>query len=197
MIAMLTGIIARKTASGVILDVGGVGYDIQCPLTVLDGLPPTNEQVVLSIYTHVREDQLVLFGFKNDEEKRVFKLLIGISGIGPKIGLACLSGMSLDDLCAAISAEDAKRLSSIPGVGKRTAERIILELKAKIGPVSSAGATSSRSSMMDDLESALKNLGYKEKEVEQLVASLVVDSDEPKFETLLKEALNKLRRGVR
>ena len=105
--------------------------------------------------------------------------------------------MSLDDLCAAISAEDAKRLSSIPGVGKRTAERIILELKAKIGPVSHAGSKSPRSSMMDDLESALKNLGYKEKEVEQLVASLVVDSVEPKFETLLKEALNKLRKGVR
>lgn len=196
MIAMLTGTIARKTASGVILDVSGVGYEVLCPLTVVDALPPTNERAVLSIHTHVREDQMTLFGFQNDEEKRVFRLLIGISGIGPKLGLACLSGMSLDDLCAAIGAEDVKRMSSIPGVGKRTAERIILELKAKIGHVS-GGAKPQRSSMMDDLESALRNLGYKDKEVEQLVASLVVDSSEPKFETLLREALNKLRKGQR
>ena len=196
MIAMLTGTIARKTASGVILDVAGVGYDVLCPLTVVDALPPTHERATLSIHTHVREDQITLFGFQNDEEKRVFRLLIGISGIGPKLGLACLSGMSLDDLCAAIGAEDAKRMSTIPGVGKRTAERIILELKAKIGHTAGSSKPQ-RSSMMDDLESALKNLGYKEKEVEQLVASLVVDTAEPKFETLLREALSKLRKGTR
>ena len=193
---MLTGTVARKTASGVILEVSGVGYDVLCPLTVVDALPPTNERATLSIHTHVREDQITLFGFMNDEEKRVFRLLIGISGIGPKLGLACLSGMSLDDLCAAIGAEDAKRMSSIPGVGKRTAERIILELKAKIGHTS-GGSKPQKSSMMDDLESALKNLGYKEKEVEQLVASLDVGTTEPKFETLLRDALNTLRKGSR
>ena len=196
MIAMLTGIIARKSASGVILDVAGVGYEVLCPLTVLDAMPPTNERTHLSIHTHVREDQLTLFGFSNDEEKRIFRLLISISGIGPKLGLACLSGMSLDDLCGAIGAEDVKRLSSIPGVGKRTAERIILELKTKIGS-NMPGDKPKRSSMMDDLESALKNLGYKEKEVEQLVASLVVDTTEPQFETLLRDALKQLRKGTR
>ena len=196
MIAMLTGTVARKTASGVILDVSGVGYDILCPLTVVDALPPTHDRATLSIHTHVREDQITLFGFMNDDEKRVFKLLIGISGIGPKLGLACLSGMSLDDLCSAIGAEDVKRMSSIPGVGKRTAERIILELKAKIGRTSGSSQPQ-RSSMMDDLESALKTLGYKEKEIEQLVASLDVGTPEPKFETLLRDALNTLRKGSR
>lgn len=195
MIALLTGLIAQKSASGIILDVSGVGYEILCPLTVLDALPATHEKAVLCIYTHVREDQITLFGFNGAEEKRLFRLLISVSGIGPKLGLTCLSGMSQDDLCEAIRAEDVKRLSTIPGIGKRTAERLILELKTKVGQ-GSATAPMNRSSMTEDLASALKNLGYKDKDVDQLVTSLDV-GPEPKFETLLREALKQLRKGTR
>jgi Holliday junction DNA helicase RuvA len=195
MIALLTGHIARKSASGVILDVSGVGYEVLCPLSVLDALPATHEKAVLSIYTHVREDQITLFGFNDEDEKRLFRLLISVSGIGPKLGLACLSGMNSDDLCDAIRSEDAKRLSTIPGIGKRTAERLILELKTKVGH-SSSTLPVNQSSMMDDLASALKNLGYKDKDVDQLITGLDV-GPEPKFETLLREALKQLRKGTR
>lgn len=195
MIALLTGTLARKTASGVILDVAGVGYEVWCPLTVLDALPATHEKTTLCIYTHVREDQISLFGFSDESEKTLFRLLIGVSGIGPKLGLACLSGMSEADLSDAIRSEDVKRLSTIPGIGKRTAERLILELKTKVG-LGSQVAPKTASSMMEDLSSALKNLGYKEKETDQLIASLDV-GPEPKFETLLREALKQLRKGSR
>ena len=195
MIALLTGTIARKSASGVILDVAGVGYEVWCPLTVLDALPATHEKATLSIYTHVREDQITLFGFSDETEKALFRLLIGVSGIGPKLGLACLSGMNEDDLRDAIRCEDVKRLSTIPGIGKRTIERLILELKTKVG-LGPHTAPKTASSMMEDLSSALKNLGYKEKETEQLISSLDV-GPEPKFETLLREALKQLRKGSR
>ena len=196
MIAQLRGVIAQKTATGIVLDVQGVGYDVLCPLTVLDWLPPTGSDAQLCIHTHVREDQITLFGFRSPSEKGVFRLLISISGIGPKLGLACLSGLGPDELSTAIATDDIKRLSSIPGVGKRTAERMVLELKNKVGPVAHS-ETRKKSSMLDDLSRALKNLGYKDKEVDQLIESLDTKPEESSFEVLLREALSKLRKGNR
>ncbi|MCA9540439.1 MAG: Holliday junction branch migration protein RuvA, partial [Myxococcales bacterium] len=171
MIGRLRGEVAEKTAEGVVLDVGGVGYEVRCPLTVLDRLPRVSQACTLAIHTHVREDQITLFGFHDDEERRLFRLLIGVSGIGPRLALACLSGLDAEAFAAAVANEDVRRLSSIPGIGKRTAERVVLELKEKIGRLPGRPATGG-SPALADLESALGNLGYRPKEVEQLVAAL-------------------------
>ncbi len=193
MIGMLEGVIANKGAEGILLKVGGVGYDVLCPLTVIDRVPRRGETCTLSIHTHVREDQITLFGFIDDDQRQLFRLLISVSGIGPKIGLACLSGMSADDLSTAIANADIKRLSGVPGIGKRTAERMVVELKDKVfGSAPGRPAVAHR--MLDDLQSALKNLGYKTKDVDQLIADLGKDSEEMSFEALLKEALRKLTR---
>jgi len=194
MIGMLEGIIANKGAEGILLNVGGVGYDVLCPLTVIDRVPRRGEKCSLSIHTHVREDQITLFGFVDADQRQLFRLLISVSGIGPKIGLACLSGMSADDLSNAIANEDIKRLSGVPGIGKRTAERMVLELKDKVFSTT-PGKAPVANRMLEDLESALKNLGYKAKDVEKLIAALGTDAETMSFEDLLKEALRKLTRS--
>ena len=193
MIGMLEGEIANKGAEGILLKVGGIGYDVLCPLTVIDRVPRRGEKCTLSIHTHVREDQITLFGFIDDDQRQLFRLLISVSGIGPKIGLACLSGMSADDLSAAIANADIKRLSGVPGIGKRTAERMVVELKDKVFS-STPGRPAVEHRMLDDLQSALKNLGYKTKDVDQLIADLGQDAGNMSFEALLKEALRKLTR---
>ena len=194
MIGRLEGKIANKSAEGILLSIGGVGYDVLCPLTVIDRVPRRGEKCVLSIHTHVREDQITLFGFVDDDERQLFRMLISISGIGPKLGLACLSGMSSDALSTAIASEDTKRLSSIPGIGKRTAERLVLELKDKVH-ASAPGRPAVANRMLEDLESALKNLGYKAKDVDKLIADLDAESEGMSFEDLLREALRKLTRS--
>ncbi|MEE2756093.1 MAG: Holliday junction branch migration protein RuvA [Myxococcota bacterium] len=175
----------------ILLDVSGVGYEVSCPLTVLDQLPPAGGTAVVCIHTHVREDQITLFGFANLDERRLFRQLISISGVGPKIGLACLSGLNASTLIAAIGGGDVKTLTTVPGLGKRTSERIILELREKVGGLAVAARQPNR--ILDDLESALKNLGYKAKEVDQLCSDLASDSKDASFEGLLKEALKRLR----
>ena len=194
MIGRLVGMIVSKGAEGVLIDIGGVGYDVRCPLTVLDRLPPKGEQCTLFIHTHVREDQLALFGFLSADERELFRLLITISGIGPKTGLACLSGMSSDALANAIANEDIKRLSGIPGIGRRTAERVILELKQKVHGTA-PGQDQKSNPIMDDLESALKNLGYRAKDVDKLTASIGEKADQMSFEELLREALKQMSRS--
>ena len=119
MIGRLRGKVADKGADGVLLDVGGVGYQLQCPLTVIDRMPRVDQECTLSVHTHVREDQITLFGFTDNDQRRLFRMLISVSNVGPKIGLGCLSGMDEDQLRGAISAGDVKRLSSVPGIGKR------------------------------------------------------------------------------
>ncbi|MEE2788883.1 MAG: Holliday junction branch migration protein RuvA [Myxococcota bacterium] len=191
MIGRLTGTIAEKGAEGVLLDVHGVGYELMCPLTVVDQLPVVGQPSTLVVHTHVREDQLTLFGFNDLEQRRLFRLLIGVSNVGPKIGLGCLSGLDKDSLHSAITTGDVKRLSSIPGIGKRTAERIILELRDKLGPA--AGLPRGNASHLDDLQSALVNLGYRAKDVDGLLSEFGPAAAEKSFEELLREALKKLK----
>ena len=191
MIGRLRGTVAEKGADGVLIDVGGVGYQLQCPLTVVDRMPRTGQECTLAIHTHVREDQITLFGFTDVDQRRMFRLLIGVNNVGPKIGLACLSGMDDNLLRGAISTGDIKRLSAVPGIGKRTAERIVLELQDKVGPT--GGVPASRHPAFDDLQSALTNLGYKSKDVDSLIAELGPAVENQTFEQLLREALKRLR----
>lgn len=192
MIGRLAGTLIDKSAGGVVLDVGGVGYEVSCPLTVLDVLPRTNSAAVLWIHTHVREDQITLFGFTDAEQRRLFRQLIGVSGIGPKLALACLSGMDAEGLSSAIANGDVRKLSSIPGIGKRTAERLVLELKDKVGVL--PGRPAQQSNHVADLQSALLNLGYKTREIDKLITGLGEEAHSMEFEALLREALRRLRR---
>jgi holliday junction DNA helicase RuvA len=192
MIGHLRGRLAHKSVDGIVVDVGGVGYEIFCPLTVLDRLPPEGQECVLSIHTHAREDQLALFGFIDRDERALFRMLTSVTGIGPKLGLTCLSGLSAGDLSTAIADADVKKLSSIPGIGKRTAERLILELKDKVGRVATPGRPRTGNAHLEDLDSALRNLGYRAKEVESLTAGLAKDAAGMDFEALLRLALQRL-----
>jgi Holliday junction DNA helicase RuvA len=192
-IGRLRGRLVQKQVEEVILDVGGVGYAVHCPLSVLEALPPEGSEATLVVHTHVREDALVLYGFCTADERQIFRLLIGTTGIGPKLALACLSGLDATRLARAIVDEDAKALALIPGVGKRTAERIILELKEKVRRVAPGRPVEAPSAVrLDDLASALRNLGYATKEVDKLVAGLSEQAAGLSFEALLREALRRL-----
>lgn len=192
MIGRLSGTLAQKSTEECIVDVNGVGYAIQVPLSVLDRMPPAGQPCTLVVHTHVREDQLVLYGFGDPDERAVFRLLIGISGVGPKIALACLGGLDAARVIKAIVQEDARALASVPGIGKRTAERIILELKEKVVKLNpGVPLTPTSEPSLDDLHSALKNLGYKPKDVDALIAGLA-DKAHLSFEELLREALQRL-----
>ena len=191
MIGRLKGEVVDKGMESVVLDVNGVGYDVVCPLTVLEHIPPLGKIATLAIHTHVREDQITLFGFADTTQRTVFRQLISISGVGPKIGLACLSGMNADALTSAIASGDVKRLCTIPGLGKRTSERIVLELREKVGGL--AAAQTAQTGALQDLESALKNLGYKAKDVDQLIQEVAPKAESMSFEELLREALRSLR----
>ena len=165
MIASITGILKQKTPHSIIVDVHGVGYEAVVPLTTFYLLPSQNETVHLWTYTHVREDALQLFGFSTVEEKNVFLLLLGISGIGPKLAINILSGLPLAELVAAVKQGDIAKLSSIPGIGRKTAARLALELKEKILAVtvdsSAAPVEEKDARRIEDAVSALVNLGYK------------------------------------
>lgn len=193
MIGRLRGRLVQKQVEEVIVEAGGVGYAVQCPLTVLEALPPEGSEATLVVHTHVREDALVLFGFCTADERQLFRLLIGTSGIGPKLALACLSGLDAERLARAIVDEDTKALALIPGIGKRTAERIILELKEKVRRVAPGRpAVAPATVRLDDLASALRNLGYAPKEVDKLIAGLSEQAGGLSFEELLREALRRL-----
>lgn len=191
MIGRLKGSVAEKGPEGVLLDVGGIGYEVLCPLTVIDRLPRRGQETTLTIHTHVREDQITLFGFTDRDERALFRQLIGVSGIGPKIALACLSGMDASALSTSIASEDVKRLTTIPGLGKRTAERLIVELKDKVGGTVTTAKPGGQ--MLNDLESALRNLGFKTKDVDRLMTELAPEAEALSFEELLREALKRMR----
>lgn len=164
MIAQLSGILVHKSPQYLVIDVGGVGYRVTVSLTSFSQLPETGNAVTVHTHTHLREDQISLFGFMTVEEKSVFQKLIAVSGVGPKMALTMLSGIPAVELAEAIGREDTPRLQSIPGVGKKTAERIIIELKDKLGREmnfsGAPAAASSTSRLYDDVLSALMNLGY-------------------------------------
>jgi Holliday junction DNA helicase RuvA len=201
MIARLHGRLAEKEPNRIIVDVGGVGYDVAVPLSTYYTLGEPGSDVAVRVHTHVREDTLALYGFSTGLELQIFERLIGISGIGPKLALAVLSGIDVTDLVRAVMGGDVGRLTAIPGIGKKTAERIGLELKDKLpkGIVdeTSAGldAGAPGSGLRRDLLSALLNLGYHRPLAERAVDAALARAESPAFETVLKQALRGLARG--
>ena len=197
MIAHLRGRILEKQPTRVVVDVGGVGYDVAVPLSTFYGLGEAGAEIALRVHTHVREDALALYGFATTLELDLFNRLIGISGIGPKLALAVLSGIEPADLVSAIERGDVARLTAIPGVGKKTSERIVLELKDRLprAPVvEAAGAGSpAGAGLRDDLLSALMNLGYHRPLAEKAVdAALKATGRDAGFERTLKQALREV-----
>ena len=194
MIAHLHGRILEKQPTRVVVDVGGVGYDVAVPLSTFYGLGEPGADVALRVHTHVREDALALYGFATALELDLFDRLISISGIGPKLALAVLSGIEPLDLIGAIERGDLARLTAIPGVGKKTSERIVLELRDRLPRAQAAAASSGGApALRDDLLSALMNLGYHRPLAEKAVDSaLKTVGREAGFEQTLKQALREL-----
>ncbi|HEX8097639.1 MAG TPA: Holliday junction branch migration protein RuvA [Pyrinomonadaceae bacterium] len=207
MIAHLSGTLLAKQANSVILDVGGVGYEVTIPLSTFYDLEDAGASVSLRVYTHVREDALQLYGFKTARERELFQRLISVSGIGPKLAVTMLSGMSADEIIASIRTNNLARLTSIPGVGKKTAERLVIELRDKIAALSSpaleeefapreAGAApTSEDAVRDDALSALLNLGYQKPSAEKAITAAVQEGGDISVETVLRRSLRTLARG--
>lgn len=198
MIALLTGKIAGKSPDSVILDVNGVGYRVQIPFSTFFALPEDGATLTLNIHTNVKEDAIHLYGFLTPLEKQFFQLLITVSGVGPKLAKDILSNIQPEQLASALCRGDIVRLSAIPGIGKKTSERLVLELKDKIVKLGLAGDSDSSSSLStqesairDDVASALINLGYKEAVVTRTLADIDAGGDAP-METVLKLALKRL-----
>lgn len=199
MIAWLSGRLRRKVADYLVLDVAGVGYQISVPLSTYSRIPDNGGDVSLHIHTHVREDSLSLFGFLTEAEKDLFLLLLGVSGIGPKLALTILSNLSVDELAAAIRSSDDQKLSSVPGIGRKTAARMILELKDKVKLMMPAVQTSLSGPVVvsddaEDVISALVNLGYKKPQAEEVVTKVKHGRSGLTVEELIREALNVLMR---
>jgi holliday junction DNA helicase RuvA len=197
MIGQLRGSLVDKRPNQVLVDVGGVGYQIQIPLSTFAGLGTLHSEVTLLIHTHLREDQIALYGFLTAREKHCFEMLISASGVGPSLALKILSGLNLDELVPAIRKGDIAQLRRIPGVGQKTAERIVVELRDKLAAVdvAEAGRPATRSQMESDVASALVNLGYEVRIVEKTVEQ-IRGTVEPKFDLLLRAALLKLGGGA-
>ena len=199
MIAHLRGHISQKQPNRIVIDVNGVGYDVSVPLSTFYGLGDEGSDIALRIHTHVREDSLALYGFATTLELDLFERLIGVSGIGPKLALAVLSGIEPRELVRAIEQADVARLTSIPGVGRKTSERIVVELKDRLPrlrpAVAAAGAGAVEpSTLRDDVLSALVNLGYHRPLSERAVDVAVKATPDGSFERTLKQALRELAR---
>jgi Holliday junction DNA helicase RuvA len=197
MIALLTGRLAHKSPEFIVMDVNGVGYRVQIPFSTYYDLPDEGSDISLNIYTQVKEDAINLYGFRTLAEKTFFQLLISVTGIGPKLGKDILSNIPVEELARALSQGNLARLSAIPGIGKKTAERLVLELKSKVHtldvslPAREGGRTTASSAITDDVASALVNLGYKEAVVNKALAELEVAEGTP-MEDVLKRALKLL-----
>lgn len=196
MIGRLTGRLAAKATDHVLLDVGGVGYLVHIPLSTFYELPEADHQASLWVHTHVREDTLALYGFLTERERSLFQLLMSVAGIGPKVALTVLSGMPPADLVSALRHQDVRRLVSIPGVGRKTAERMVLELAERVqklpgepSPLAPAAVAA------DDVVSALVNLGYRKSEAERAVEAIGRIGAPADFAACLKEALKRLTGG--
>ena len=195
MIAHISGTLAQKIPGEAVVDVGGVGYQVFIPLNVFYRLPEVGASVNLQIYTHVREDALQLFGFQDHGEKQLFLLLLGVSGIGPRLAVNILSGIAAEDLSRALKEGDQVRLVAIPGVGRKLAERMIVELKDKFATLAPAEMESAKtdggSQLLLDAVSALVNLGYKRPDAEKMVRE-VLRKGERSLENVLKETLRRI-----
>src|SRR5215467_10319732 len=191
MIAHLSGTLLSKQSTAVIVDVGGVGYEVTIPLSTFYELGEAGSSVQLRIYTHVREDTLQLYGFKTARERELFLQIISVSGVGPKLAIALLSGMNPDEIVGSIRTNNLVRLTAIPGVGRKTAERLVVDLRDKIAALSSpaleeefaakaaaAGAPASTDAMRDDAMSALSNLGYQKAAAEKAVKTAADEGGE-------------------
>jgi holliday junction DNA helicase RuvA len=198
-IARLKGTLVEKTPSRLIVDVGGVGYDVLVPLSTFYGLGDPGSGVALRIHTHVREDVIALYGFASPLEQDLFERLISISGIGPKLALAVLSGIDPAELVRAIRTQDVARLTRIPGVGKKTAERMGLELKDRLPQSApSAGATpadAAEDGLRADLLSALTNLGYHRPVAEKAIEGALKKTPDAPFEQVLRDILRGMTRA--
>ena len=195
MIGQLRGRLADKRPNQVLVDVGGVGYLVQVPLSTFAALGELHNEVTLLIHTHVRDDALALYGFLSSREKHFFELLISASGVGPSLALKILSGMSVEELVPAIRGGDLARLTRIPGVGRKTAERIVVELKDKLEAVAievEKPAVASRAGVEADVISALINLGYDSRSSENAAAEAKREVGATSFEKLLRVALQAL-----
>lgn len=175
MISRLTGVLAEKAPPHVLVDVNGVGYEVQVPMSTFYNLPELGARVTLLTQFIVREDAQQLYGFLSASERASFRELIKISGVGARIALALLSGLSTDELAQAVAAQDAARLIKVPGIGKKTAERLLLELKGKVAPHLPAGASLPASDAASDILQALLALGYTDREAQQVLKQLPPD----------------------
>jgi len=205
MIAHLSGTLLSKQATSVIVDVGGVGYEVSIPLSTFYDLEDLGSTVQLRVYTHVREDAIQLYGFKTARERELFLKVISVSGIGPKLGITLLSGMSADEMIASIRTNNLARLTLIPGVGRKTAERLIMELREKVAELSSAqleeelGAKPESTELTEDTVradalSALLNLGYQRSAAEKAIDAALGEGGDVTVESILRRSLKKLAR---
>lgn len=197
MIAFLSGKLLEKQPGTVIVDVGGVGYEVSIPLSTFYELAEASSDISLRIYTHVREDAIQLYGFKTLRERDLFLRLISVQGVGAKLGIAMLSGMSADDIVMAIRTDDLARLTGIPGVGRKTAERLVIELRDKVSELSgdahssvdAARPTLPKDAIFDDALSALVNLGYQRSSGEKALNQAAKEGTEISVQKLLRRSL--------
>ncbi|MEZ5287110.1 MAG: Holliday junction branch migration protein RuvA [Vicinamibacterales bacterium] len=199
MIAFLRGRVHEKRPDRIVVDVGGVGYDLAVPLSTFYAAGEPGADIALRVHTHVREDQIALYGFGTSTELAVFQRLIDVSGIGPRLALAVLSGMEAGELSGAIQRGDVARLTRIPGVGKKTAERIVVELRDRLPKAlqetPGAAAPPPADARRDDLSSALANLGYDRRAIDQAVDAVLASHPDAPFEQHLRVALKGLARA--
>jgi len=201
MISMLRGRLFHKDFIGATIDVNGVGYRVNMPLTGLESLPDVGSEVTLHVHTSVREDAIELFGFTEDADRRLFAKLISVSGVGPRLGLSILSSLTAGEVVSAINRGDINVLKSVKGIGKKTAERLVLELGDKIKDLNISTTNTSNgpsgsgnvNEMLDDLRSALSNLGFPAAKADQTVLAVRSRVGDLSFNELLKEALKELR----
>ena len=202
MIASLTGRLAFKAPTYLVLDVHGVGYEVFIPLSTYYGLPSLSESTSLSVHTHVREDAIQLFGFLTSQEKDAFVLLTSVSGVGPKLALSVLSALPVSDLVSAIQSEDVERLMTVPGIGNKSASRLVLELKDKVGKLH-PGPASANDSLgqgqdvtFDDALSVLVNLGYRPQDAKEALKQVKKSNPESiALKDMIRECLKELARG--
>ncbi|MDP3084164.1 MAG: Holliday junction branch migration protein RuvA [Rubrivivax sp.] len=191
MIGRLTGVIADKSPPLVVIDVGGVGYEVDVPMSSYFNLPALGERVTLLTHFVVREDAQVLFGFLTASERSTFRELVKISGVGPRTALAILSGLSVADLAQAVSRQEVVRLVKVPGIGKKTAERLLLELKGKLGADLAQGGGAALSDVQGDIVQALMALGYNERDAKAALKGLPADASVSDGIKLALRSLNK------
>ena len=200
MIAYLSGKLLEKNANSVIVDVGGVGYDVSIPLSTFYELGEVGDEVQLRIYTHVREDAIQLFGFSSERERSLYLKLISVQGIGAKSGIAMLSGMNADEIIDAIRKDNLAKLTAIPGVGRKTAERLVIELRDKVGELAASAAAvagagpkpTGDTDAFDDALSALVNLGYQRNAAEKAIQDIRREGADQNVQKILRSALQRL-----